>query len=555
MIGAYPERSDLFRDGALASLLRLQWFIRMRWCMVGVALGALAIERFVVPEARRPTGLIVVVVGTGLVNLVWTLVSHWVSRDLHVGLIGHGQTMRAAQRFANAQVSVDLLLLTLILRYAGGVESVLAVFYLFHMGIGSLLLEPAKALLQGVWAVVLYAGLGVGELIGWIAPHYEFLPYLPSSGWYQAAGYVLVAALVQLAAVFGTLYFTLRIARRFGEQEGHLRRALASLRSSRQAIKELQARRSRFMSTAAHQLKSPLTAIETMAGLIRDGYVRDGAAQQTIERIIRRCHDAVAGVGDLLTLARVQQADPHRHGTARADVVEVVRKACAPREAEARHKGLSFTLELPEVEDLRARIDPTDLNDCVDNLLENAIKYTPGPGRVVVSVRTCTSRSAPPFASGGADGLPCCGNGEATAMIEIEVTDTGIGIAEVDLGGADARSARCPIFDPYRRGNAALEAGISGSGLGLSIVREVVEQAGGDVSVRSQVGTGSTFTVRLPAVGATALEMESKGGVAEPSVDGVAGPAPVEEGANPAASGSGPRVKGEDKLPSSIFEF
>jgi len=488
MTAAGIQRSDLFREGALASLMRLRWFVRMRMAMVGAALGALAIERFVAPEARRPVQLIVIVIATAAVNLVWIAVSRWLANGGHFAAAGHGQTVQRVRYFASAQVAVDLLLLTLILRYAGGAESVLAVFYLFHMGIGALLLKPVQALMQCIWAVALYSGLAIGELAGWIAPHYEFLPYLPSSGWYREPGYVLVATLVQLVAVFGTLYFTLRIARRFDEQEGHLRRALDSLRASRRAIQELQARRARFMSTAAHQLKSPLAAIETMAGLIRDGYVKVDAAQQTVEGIIRRCREAMSGVTELLTLARVQQADPRRHQLARSDVARVLRHVSTPREAEARRKGLSYVLDLPAEPGLAARIDPMDLADCVDNLVENAIKYTPGPGQVRVAARRAAARRGP-------EG---CGAGD---IVEIEVTDTGIGIAEVDLGGAAARSMHSPIFDAYRRGNAALEAGIPGSGLGLSIVREVVEQAGGDVEVRSQIGTGSTFIVRLPMAG------------------------------------------------------
>ncbi|HRX84007.1 MAG TPA: HAMP domain-containing sensor histidine kinase [Phycisphaerae bacterium] len=480
-----PEPNDLFREGALASLLRLQWFIRMRFVMVGVALAALAVERFVVPGGYRPTGLIATIIVTGVVNVVWMLMSRWVARDLHAGMDSHGRAMHRARQFANAQVTVDLLLLTLILRYAGGLESVLAIFYLFHMGIGALLLRPMQAVIQGTWAVVLYACLGLGELGGWIAPHYDLLPYLPAPGLYQHHAYVFVAVLVQAIAVFGTLYFTLRIAQRFGEQEAQLRRALTALRSSRQAIKDLQARRARFMSTAAHQLKSPLAAIETMAGLIRDGYVKDDAAQQTVESIIRRCRDAITGVGDLLTLARVQQADPHRHRTTRCSVAEVLKAVCTPREAEARRKGLTFALDLPAGDVLSAHIDAADLADCTDNLVENAIKYTPGPGAVLVVARRIQR--------------PAADDAVALDFVEIEVTDTGIGIAEVDLGGADARSVRSPIFDAYRRGNGAIEAGIPGSGLGLSIVREVMEQAGGEVDVRSQIGTGSTFRVRVPA--------------------------------------------------------
>lgn len=484
---AVQEPNELFREGALASLLRLQWFIHLRTGMVGGALAVLALERVTAPEVHRPVGLITTVVITGLINVGWLLLSRWVSRDLRQGVDAQGLAMRRGRQFANAQVAVDLLLLTVVLRYAGGLESVLAIFYLFHMGIGALLLRPGQAMFQGAWAVALYAGLGVGELLGWIKPHYALLPALPSAGLYHQPSYVFLAIFVQAAAVFGTLYFTLRIAQRFGAQEAQLRRALHALRSSREAIKELQDRRARFMSTAAHQLKSPLAAIETMAALIRDGFVRDDAALHTVQSIVRRCRDAINGVGELLTLARVQQADPQRHGATQSAVSAVLRSVCAPREAEARRKGLTFTLELPAEDPLAVHVDTRDLSDCIDNLIENAIKYTAGPGAVRVSAQRLS---------------PAAGARVARECIEVDVTDSGMGIAEVDLGGPESRTIRSPIFEPYRRGNDAIESGITGSGLGLSIVREVVEQAMGEIELRSQVGSGTTFKLRFPAVSA-----------------------------------------------------
>lgn len=479
------ERSLMFRDSALTSLLRLRWFIRMRFGMIAVALAVLAIEQTVVAGVSRPIGALLVILATAVVNCVWMVLSWQANVSGDISPDGHARTLRKAQAFANAQVAIDLLLLTLLLRYAGGMESGLAIFYLFHMGICALLLKPEHTLVQAAWAVLLYVGLGLGEFSGWIAPHYDFLPYFSSPGLYRHAGYVLVTGLVQATGVFGILYFTLRIARRFSEQEAQLRRALKALNASRQAIRDLQERRARFMSTAAHQLKSPLAAIQTMAGLIRDGYVRDDAACRTVESIVRRCREATTGVDELLTLARVQQADPHRHRTACTDVRAVLRQICDPRSAEARSKGLTFELDLPD-DELLARIDARDLADMVDNLVENAIKYTPGPGLIRVRARAAHG----PAESAG---------DEPAALIKLDVTDSGIGISEIELGGAEAGTVQGAIFDAYRRGNAAIASGIPGSGLGLSIVREVLEQAQGTIEVRSQVGSGSTFTVCLPA--------------------------------------------------------
>ena len=138
------------------------------------------------------------------------------------------------------------MLLTAILRYTGGAENPLAIFYLFHMAIVSLLLPPWQAILQGVWAVLLYAVLVIGEWQLWFAPHYPFLPAFDIR-MYAQAEYVFAVLLVVACGIFGTLYFTLHIARQMHAQERELQRTNAALRQSQVAIQDLQHRRSRFM--------------------------------------------------------------------------------------------------------------------------------------------------------------------------------------------------------------------------------------------------------------------------------------------------------------------
>ncbi len=492
-------RQETYRAGALMSLLRLHWFIRLRWCMALAAFAALAIERVALPGVARPVGLFVVVVAIAAVNLCWTVLSHFLAKRFLAGERGEAEAVRTARYFANAQIAIDLLLLTLLLRYLGGVESPLVLFYLFHMAIAALLLNVGQAVLQACWAVALYAGLGFGQWFGVIQPHYDWLPNIACPGLYTHLTYVSTAVLVMAGGAFGVLYFTIRIARRLDDREMQLRLALDALQASQAAVQEIQARRARFMRTAAHQLKSPMAAIQTMANLIRDGYVEGEGIKKTTESIIRRCQEGIIAVGELLTLARVQDADPKRHHGATANVGGVTLAVCNHRKQQAEEKGLTLIRDVPMGVDLHARVDQADLMDCVDNLVENAIKYT-REGQVTVSLRRVTAED--PALAGVADT-----HGE---YIVVTVEDTGIGIDDAELSDADPAARQGSVFDAYRRGNAALQAGISGSGLGLSIVREVVEQAGGHVKVRSRLGVGSTFTLVLPVQEAPERPPEDK---------------------------------------------
>jgi len=469
---------------ALVPMLRLHWFIRLRWIFLASAVAALALERFVLPGAQRPPALAGLLSALAAVNLAWLAVSHWLFRYGAENPASLRAQLERMVIFANAQVAVDLLLLTGILRYTGGAENPLAIFYLFHMSIVSLVLKRRHAVLQGVWALLLYATLIIGEWRGWLTPHYDFLPSHPI-GVYDQPQYVVAMLIVVASGIFGTLYFTLHVSGEFQKQERQLQRANAALRQSQRAIQDLQRRRSRFMQTAAHQLKSPLAAIQTMTELVRSNIVPPEAIPGTCEKVIRRCQEGIAQVSELLTLARVQEADPARHRRSEADVREVIHELYSRFRPLAESKRIEFACNVPDQGNLTVCVDTRDLRDCIGNLIDNAIKYTPTGGRVSVSV------------------IPEWTDGQLHGML-INVTDTGIGLDGSLVRPPDGESGQEPIFDAFRRGANVIAAGIPGTGLGLSIVREVVEQAGGRIIVSSCLGKGSSFTVSFPSPGAVA---------------------------------------------------
>ncbi|MCP4644931.1 MAG: HAMP domain-containing histidine kinase, partial [bacterium] len=192
------------------------------------------------------------------------------------------------------------------------------------------------------WAVALYAAMCVGQSHGWLA-YYPFLPHLGAAGLHTVPQHVVMVVVVLALAVLGTLYFTDRIGKVLDQRENMLIRANAALEQSRQAIHDLQVRRSRFMQTAAHQLKSPLAMVQTLTNLIRDGIVTDeDGIRTTCDKIIRRSREGTTQVTELLALARVQEADPQRHRESHTDVAEVVTALCGKHEATANEKEIDL---------------------------------------------------------------------------------------------------------------------------------------------------------------------------------------------------------------------
>lgn len=481
---------------ALLALLQVHWFIRLRWLFAAGALTALAAERFIVPTARRPAALLAVVLAVAAINVVWVLVARLLRPRLEDPGADQRVAIRHGQLFVGAQIAIDLLLLTWILALTGGVENPMALFYLFHMAISGLLLRTWQAALQGLWAVLLYSAMAVAQAGGWLT-YYPFMAQLPRTGLFTVPTYVALVITVNALAVLGTLYFTDRIGRVLNRREDVLIRTNVALEQARQAIQLLQERRSHFMQTAARQLRQPLETVRTLAKLVCDGTVRDPpSVRGTCDRIAEQCRAGVNQVAALLTLTRVQDADSRRQRDARADVSRIVRELCAKHAPIASAKGVTLKCVGSTEGGLTAQVQPPDLCDCLGHLIENALKYTPAGGHVEVRVLR------------GAAGPPCdaraLGAGRVASprvedFIHVAVADTGIGFGEdVDARGMAATGSGS-LFDAFRRGDEALAAGIPGSGLGLTIVRAVVEQAGGYIHVESRPGQGATLTVSLPA--------------------------------------------------------
>jgi two-component system phosphate regulon sensor histidine kinase PhoR len=144
-------------------------------------------------------------------------------------------------------------------------------------------------------------------------------------------------------------------------------------------------------------------------------------------------------------------------------VADVARLCLDGRRPVAESKQIPLETALEE--DLAVLADADGLRQIIDNLLSNAVNYTPAGGRVTVRAR-------------GSDGWGV-----------LEVEDTGVGIAKQD---------QARIFERFYRVDRARARDVGGTGLGLSIVKHLAQTFGGDVSVHSELGRGSTFTVRLP---------------------------------------------------------
>jgi signal transduction histidine kinase len=223
--------------------------------------------------------------------------------------------------------------------------------------------------------------------------------------------------------------------------------------------------KSEFVTIAAHQLRTPLSAVRWSFGLLRTGSSLDNNDRDIASKGAQAADNMMYIVNDLLNVARME------HGTiqfdmADGDLRDVVRIATDVLNEAAKKKSISLRVSVPDTP-VMTRFDQDKMVMVAENLVDNAIKYTPQGGSIAVELST----------------------GEATARLR--VTDTGIGISRGD-------SAR--LFERFFRSDRAKRMLPDGSGLGLYIVKTMVDGHKGTVRLEPAPQSGTIATVEIPLV-------------------------------------------------------
>lgn len=249
----------------------------------------------------------------------------------------------------------------------------------------------------------------------------------------------------------------------FREESTTQKGVVVILRDVTEEEKAEQARRD-FVANVSHEVRTPLTTIKSYIEALEDGAVEQpelayrflGVMANETDRMVRL-------VTDLLQLSRLDSGrDTWQLRT--YNLRDLVQRACHRFAMQLQNKNVSLAFEVPA--NLNVTVDADKLDQVLDNLISNAIKYSPDGGRVRIS------------------GVRSSGK-----FVTVEVTDTGLGIPAGDLP---------QIFDRFYRVDKARSRALGGTGLGLSIARQIVELHGGQIHIDSEEGTGTTVSFTLP---------------------------------------------------------
>jgi PAS domain S-box-containing protein len=230
-------------------------------------------------------------------------------------------------------------------------------------------------------------------------------------------------------------------------------------------FKQLDALKSEFVATVSHDLRSPLTLIRGYASMLEMVGELNDQQSSYMRKIIGGVDSMARLVNNLLDLGRIEAGVGLQ--IEKVSVKDVVERVITALQAQAHQKRVSLLADIPQHTIPQVEADPALLQQAIQNLVENSIKYTDQGGQVQIKVSM------------------------RQESIVFEVHDNGIGIAPVD---------QARLFERFYRGAQQGAKQQRGSGLGLAIVKSIAERHGGRVWVESQLGKGSTFYLEIPVL-------------------------------------------------------
>jgi len=345
-------------------------------------------------------------------------------------------------------MSADLLILTVLLHFSGGIENPFVFFFVFHMVIASILLSVRESYLQATFAVLLFGFLILFEYL-WPGHHYCLKGFV--SNCLRGDGPYLLGTFFVLAT---TLYLVVYMASYIAVR---LRRANIQLQQ-KDRIKD------EYVLRLTHDIKGHLATVQSCLGVIVNRITGplDNQQADLINRAHTRTTKLTNFVKTLLKLTQMRLSNEFEMDV--FSLRDAIHNAVATVKTKAEDKSITLNCNIERSVD-RIFGNQFSIEEMVTNLLLNAIKYTPANGTIEMNAKNHGDR------------------------VLAEIADTGIGIPQEELPR---------VFDEFYRATNAREIERNGTGLGLSIVKHIVEKHSGQIWVESKENNGTKFWFTLP---------------------------------------------------------
>jgi signal transduction histidine kinase len=423
---------------------RITWSVRLRWAAIFSFALASIFARDYLNLPVKLDSILSVLGFLAALNLIYFL----------YGRFWKEQTFDHEFLFLSIHIVVDLVALTMLLHYSGGVENPVYIFYIFHVVISSIIFPGIIPWLMATFVVLLFLILVVSEYFLWI-PH----TCIFHSNMHNQPVFIVLSVFTFTVTTYVTTYICKTFMTFFREIKSRVD-------EQNRKLEQLSREKMQFFRFTSHELKTPLiavkSAIDSFANVQR-GKIPDKDLH-ILERASSRAGQMLEIITELLELTRTQL--PENNGKAQeTDLRGLVGRLVDISSPSSEAKKIELNIYI-EGDHFTVFCVEKELEKILLNLLSNAINYTPPGGKIEVRLE------------------------ELPGKFRITVKDTGIGIPEEDLPN---------IFSEFFRSKNAREMVNFGTGLGLSLVKNIADKNCWNLEVKSLVGKGTEFILTIPA--------------------------------------------------------
>ncbi|MDD5326641.1 MAG: HAMP domain-containing sensor histidine kinase [Phycisphaerae bacterium] len=423
------------------------WLIKLRW----IAIAGICLATFfagnVAGVSVEDVPLYCIAAALVLENIISLLLLRYIT--------GINTVDASIRKIINFQITTDLIALTILLHYSGGIENPIIIYFVFHMIIASILLPAYESYLQATLAAFLITLLSVLEYKG-IIPHHCLTGFVICN-MPQGPIYILGHVFILVTTLYIVVYMTNSISTQLRNQEEAYRQANIQLQH-KDRIKD------EYVLRVTHDIKGYLAAIHSCLGVLAHGIAGPLNEQQAdfANRAYDRTKKLTSFVRALLRLTEMRLSD--KFETAFFHLNKTVSAAVESVQTKADEKNITLSSDIDPLAD-KVFGNQFSIEETITNLLLNSIKYTPENGTVRVQAK----------------------DNDETVLVEISDTGIGIPASEIDK-----------VFDEFYRASNARKVEREGTGLGLSIAKQTIERHGGKIWAQSREGAGTKISFTLP---------------------------------------------------------
>jgi signal transduction histidine kinase len=431
-----------------------EWFVKLRYYAVVLLLcsllGAMALLRL---SSFQVYSILIISCAILVYNiLISKILKNYTASQKNINCV----------KISLVQIILDLFQLFLIIYITGGIESPLFIFFVFHIIIGSILLPAGIIVIIAICVCGMISALGFFEYSGLIK--HQHIEGLLQGNLYDRWEFLVVYLIVFYIMVFVSIYLTNKIARQLFKRERELKNAM-------RRIEEAEKSKQKYVTGIIHELKTPIAAIQSMLDLVILKYTGPVSpeAEEKLIRAKKRGDEAIRIINDILKISKLKLLN--KIGLEKVNLNELISEILENQKASCELKNIKAEYKNKSEITKSVTGDRLLLELAFSNLIGNSVKYTPDGGKILISLE------------------------DFNAGFRIDISDNGIGIPQKDIDS---------VFNEFFRASNLRNRKIEGTGMGLSVVKEIVSRHGGTINVKSPSGIGnernpgSSFIIFLP---------------------------------------------------------